>query len=520
MLHCPICGLQYSTDTQVCPVDNSPLQADPTAIGDETPVDPLIGYTHDDKYRIEKRLGIGGMCTVYRARHLLIDRPVAIKVLNPRFVEDEAAQVRFRREARAAGRLQHTNAVGVTDFGSTSGYVYIVMELLEGRTLREVLAKEAPLDTARAVALMLQTAAAVAAAHEAGIIHRDLKPANIFIVQNSEVPAVVKVLDFGIAKLAAESFDDDDPKTLTLVGVMIGTPRYMSPEQCDGAELTPAADVYSLGVILYEMLSGVVPFSGSTPLAIAIKHSSEEPRRPSEYVASIPPALEQVVLHALQKRPEDRPANAAEFRLELLATAERLGLEHAAVTSAPDIQALRDVGTESPSGRLVIDISRLRENRAATSSGETTVISPALAAAVINSDSTGAPAYSASVSSGKQSFPRVRIELGQIQRFRKEPLLILALAGLILVAAISYFALRSQDVAPATNANATASPSPSVSPTPAPTPLPTSEQKHSAANANANANANENTNENANKKKGSKVGRALKKVGRILKKPF
>ncbi|HYN26127.1 MAG TPA: protein kinase [Pyrinomonadaceae bacterium] len=482
----------------------------------ETPVDPLIGHTLDDKYRIEKRLGIGGMGTVYRARHLLIDRPVAIKVLNPRFVEDEAAQMRFRREARAAGRLQHTNAVGVTDFGRTSdGYVYIVMELLEGCTLREVLAKEAPLDTARAVALMLQTAAAVAAAHDAGIIHRDLKPANIFIVQNSEVPAVVKVLDFGIAKLAAESLEDDDSKTLTLVGAMIGTPRYMSPEQCDGAELTPAADVYSLGVILYEMLSGVVPFSGSTPLAIAMKHASEEPRRPSEYLASIPPALEEVVLHALEKRPEDRPANAAEFRLELLATAERLGLEHAAPTSAPDIQALRNVGTESPSGRLIIDISRLRENRAATSSGnELTVISPALAAAVINRDSAGAPAYSASVSSGKRSFPRVSIELGKrIERAGSKPVLLLAGSlALILTAGIGYLALRSANTTPATGANAAATPSPSVSPTPSPTPAPRQEEKKRPANANANA--------NANKKKGSKIGRALRKVGRILKKPF
>jgi len=514
MLHCPICGRQYSTETQVCPEDNSPLQADSTLSG-EIPVDPLIGHTLDDKYRIEKRLGIGGMGTVYRARHLLIDRPVAIKVLNPRFVEDEAAQLRFRREARAAGRLQHTNAVGVTDFGSTSdGYVYIVMELLEGRTLREVLAKEAPLDTARAVALMLQTADAVAAAHDAGIIHRDLKPANIFIVQNSEVPAVVKVLDFGIAKLAAESLEDDDSKTLTLVGAMIGTPRYMSPEQCDGAELTPAADVYSLGVILYEMLSGVVPFSGSTPLAIAMKHASEAPRRPSEYVASIPAPLEEVVLHALEKRPEDRPANAAEFRRELLATADRLGLEHAAATSAPDIQALREVGTESPSGRLIIDISRLRENRAATSSGnELTVISPALGAAVLNRDSSGASTYSASVSSGKRSFPRVSIELGQqIKRAGSKPLPLLAgVLALILTAGIGYLAFRSANTTPVTGANAAATPSPTVSPKPSPTPAP-KEEKKPPENANANA--------NANKKKGSKIGGALRKVGRILKKPF
>ncbi len=512
MLHCPICGRQYSADTQVCPEDHSLLQADATGIV-EVPVDPLIGYTLDEKYRIEKRLGIGGMGTVYRARHLLIDRPVAIKVLNPRFVEDEAAQVRFRREAKAAGRLQHANAVGVTDFGSTSeGYVYIVMELLEGRTLREVLAKEAPLDTARAVALMLQTAAAVAAAHEAGIIHRDLKPANIFIVQNSEVPAVVKVLDFGIAKLAAESLEDDDSKTLTLVGVMIGTPRYMSPEQCDGAELTPAADVYSLGVILYEMLSGVVPFSGSTPLAIAMKHSAEEPRPPSEYVASIPPALEKVVLHALEKRPEDRPANAAEFRLELLATAERLGLEHAALTSAPDMQALRDIATESPSGRLVIDISRLRENRAATSGSEMTVISPALAAEVINRDSAGAPAYSASVSSGKRSFPRVSVKLGQQFGGNKRLLLLAGLLALILTGGIGYLALRPLNPTPATVVNAVASPSPTASPTPSPTPTPSATPTPDDEKATANA--------NAKTKKGSKIGGALRKVGRILKKPF
>src|SRR6266850_2065915 len=336
MLHCPTCGRHYTADLAVCPEDQTPLQADVTVAG-AAPVDPLVGHTLDDKYRLEARLGIGGMGTVYRARHWLIDRPVAVKVLNPRFVEDEAARTRFRREAKACGRLQHVNAVTVTDFGtSQDGYVYLVMELLEGRTLRDVLAKEAPLDPARAVSLMLQVSAAVAAAHEAGIIHRDLKPANIFVTQNADVPAVVKVLDFGIAKLAADSLDEDEPKNLTQVGAMIGTPRYMSPEQCNGLELTPAADVYSLGVILYEMLTGTVPFSGSTPLAIAMKHATDIPQRPREIVFSIPEDLERVVLRALEKRPEDRPANAAAFGDELLKTAERLGLEHAAVTSGPD----------------------------------------------------------------------------------------------------------------------------------------------------------------------------------------
>src|SRR6266851_21578 len=292
MLQCPTCGRRYSSDFKICPEDQSPLQAD-TTNAESPATDPMLGQTLDDKYRLDAQLGVGGMGTVYRARHLLIDRPVAVKVLNPRFVEDEAARTRFRREAKACGRLQHVNAVTVTDFGtSQDGYVYLVMELLEGRTLRDILAKEAPLDPARSVSLMLQVSAAVAAAHEAGIIHRDLKPGNIFIVQRAEVPAVVKVLDFGIAKLAADSLDEDEPKTLTQVGAMIGTPRYMSPEQCNGAELTPAADVYSLAVILYEMLTGTVPFSGTSPLAIAMKHTSEVPRSPRDFVSAIPPALE------------------------------------------------------------------------------------------------------------------------------------------------------------------------------------------------------------------------------------
>src|SRR6266545_1918225 len=468
MLHCPTCGRHYSAAFEICPDDQSPLQADATA-GGPSPVDPLVGHTLDDKYHLEARLGIGGMGTVYRARHLLIDRPVAVKVLNQRFVEDEAARTRFRREARAAGRLQHTNAVTVTDFGeSNDGYVYLVMELLEGRTLRDVLAKEAPLDAARSVSLMLQVSAAVAAAHEAGIIHRDLKPANIFIVQRAEVPALVKVLDFGIAKLAAESLDEDEPMTLTQVGTMIGTPRYMAPEQCDGAELTPAADVYSLGVILYEMLTGTVPFSGSTPLAIALKHTSEMPRSPRDFVSSIPPALEEIVLHTLEKQPRDRPANAEEFRRELLETAERLGLEHAAVTSSPNLKALRDVGTESPSGRLVIDISRLRENRATNSGASEITVIGSSSVRSNETDSSGRAAQTAKTS----SFPRVSIPLNVMRRSRRQIVMIAAIVAAVLLIGITIW-VRSRNAALATNAVVAASPSPSVTPSPSPTPAET-----------------------------------------------
>src|SRR2546428_1810280 len=346
-----------------------PLRADDTLV--DAPVDRLIGQVFDGKYRLDERLGGGGMGTVYRATHLLIDRPVAIKVLSQRFVGDETAQQRFRREARAAGHMQHPNAVTVTDFGATGyGYLYIVMELLEGQTLRELLAREGPLDPARAVSIILQASAAVGAAHEGRLIHRDLKPANIFIEQRPNLPAVVKVLDFGVAKFMVEEHEDDDYNTLTQVGAIIGTPRYMSPEQCTGAApLTPASDVYSFGVILYEMLAGVVPFSAETPLALAMKQVTELPRPLHEIVANIPEELESVVNHALAKNPADRPANANEFRRELHANLEALGLEHADRLATPWMGDLRRPGTESPSEPLLLDITRLRQVQAPTRSG-------------------------------------------------------------------------------------------------------------------------------------------------------
>lgn len=501
MLHCPTCGRHYSPDFAICPEDKSPLQADATVM-DSPPADPLIGHTLDEKYRLEERLGVGGMGTVYRARHLLIDRPVAVKVLNRLFVEDEAARTRFRREARAAGRLQHPNAVTVTDFGeSQDGYVYLVMELLEGRTLRDVLAKEAPLDVARSVALMLQISAAVAAAHEAGIIHRDLKPANIFIVQHPEVPAVVKVLDFGIAKLASELLDDEDSFTLTQVGAMIGTPRYMSPEQCDGVELTPAADVYSLGCILYEMLTGTVPFSGATPLAIAVRQTSEIPRSPRDFVSSIPAALEQVVLHTLEKRPEDRPPNAAAFREELLATADRLGLEHAAITSSPNMAALRSVATESPSGRLIIDISRLREKIATNPDTELTAISTAVKTQGADGHDSRATAPVA-----REPFPRISLSLtGSDQAKKRFKIIAIVIAAVLLIGIA--LAVRSRNAESLADPIVEVSPSPTPEPTPLPSPSPSPTPKVEPRKP-------------VQPKKEGKLKSFTNKIKRIFKKPF
>ncbi|HYX42004.1 MAG TPA: serine/threonine-protein kinase, partial [Pyrinomonadaceae bacterium] len=360
----------------------------------------------------------------------LIDRPVAIKVLNTRFVEDESARARFRREARAAGRLRHQNAVAVTDFGQTSdGLVYIVMELLEGRSLRDVLALEAPLDVARAVSMMLQTAAAVAAAHEAGIIHRDLKPGNIYIVQRRNSPPIVKVLDFGIAKLAADAVEDAETNTLTQTGVMIGTPRYMSPEQCDGAKLTPASDVYSLGIILYEMLTGTTPFTGASPLAIAVQHSSKPPTPPRELRPTIPEPLEAIILRMLAKRPEERPADAGELRRELYATAQRLGLEHAAEFNAPTFDVLREAGTETPSGRLVLSLERLREQRAAAYPRETTLLADTSGNVPAHTDRIAA-AHTGANGARPRVFTRLRIFIKeQQQQHQIRRISPLALAG-------------------------------------------------------------------------------------------
>ena len=467
MLKCPRCSKQYPDDVHVCPLDLTPLHADETVA--DLIIDPLLRRVFEGKYRLDERLGGGGMGTVYRATHLLIDRPVAIKVLSQRFVGDSTAKQRFRREARAAGRMHHPNAVSVTDFGATAdGYLYIVMELLEGRTLRELLAREAPLDVARIVSIMLQTCAAVSAAHDVGLIHRDLKPANIFIEQRSNTPAVVKVLDFGVAKFAVEEQADDDFQTLTQVGAIIGTPRYMSPEQCSGSGgVTPASDVYSLGIILYEMLSGAVPFSAETPLALALRHVSEPPRPLREIVPDVPEKLEAITLKALAKRPSDRYANANEMRQAILRAGQDLGLENAASAAAmPSLEALREAGQPSPSGRLVIDIGTLR----AQSSGA--------AIATVADDSTRI-GESDTRPPLRREISRLNIGLADSSRRKR----VYIVAALVLVVAILALGVvggrwwRGDNVAgvsanPVAAVSPTPTPTPEASPSPSPSPSP------------------------------------------------
>jgi serine/threonine protein kinase len=300
------------------------------------------------------------------------------------------------------------------------------------------------------------------------LIHRDLKPANIFIEQRPDLPAVAKVLDFGIAKFAVDEHEDDDYQTLTQVGAIIGTPRYMSPEQCAGtAPLTPASDVYSLGIILYEMLTGVVPFSAETPLALAMKQVTEAPRPPREIVPAIPRELERVVLHALAKQAADRPPDANEFRRELHATAEELGLEHADSTVTPTMDDLRHAGTQSPSGRLVIDLATLRQVQAA-SSGE--------------SDAALATGAAAKAKFARMNVPMEKQGVAQVShRGRLAVAALIALIAIVAALGIGYrWRHNSDPVSSSQTANANvaapvaavASPAQSASPSPSPSPKP------------------------------------------------
>jgi serine/threonine protein kinase len=287
--------------------------------------DPLIGNVLDERYEIISHLGEGGMGTVYRARRVALGDEVAVKILHQKFVKDTAAVERFRREARAAARLHHPNIVGIHDFGETheggERRVFIVMELIDGESLRAILQREMSLPTERAVALMREICAGVGAAHRNSIVHRDLKPDNIICVARDAYGEreTVKVVDFGIAKLRDAT--DSATSTLTQAGMIMGTPYYMSPEQCRGEALDSRADVYSLAAILYEMLAGRPPFVAPTMTGIVAKHLTEPPP-PLPVRAGVTSALDWVVQRALAKSPADRQPDATVFLNELKAAME------------------------------------------------------------------------------------------------------------------------------------------------------------------------------------------------------
>jgi serine/threonine-protein kinase len=288
---------------------------------------PILGRTLGGRFRVVAFIGEGAMASVYRAVQDAEPRDVAVKVLHPRLVSDATFVARFRREARAAARIVHPSSVRIVDAGVDGKLLYIAMELLSGQDLFETLVLERRLAEARAVRIVAEVADALVVAHESGVVHRDLKPENIMLVRDEHDPAVerVKVLDFGIAKILVPELpeSDDTPHSmqtaLTGVDTVIGTPAYMSPEQCRGDAIDHRTDIYACGVLLYQLLSGQLPFTSSSTMEIAVMHVRTPPVPLGSKLTGIHPRLDGIVLRALSKWPAQRQQSAAELRDELRA---------------------------------------------------------------------------------------------------------------------------------------------------------------------------------------------------------
>jgi len=298
---CPVCERRFGGVTH-CPDDGVPLEPLPT-------VDPLLGRTLDGRFQIIERIGAGGMGVVYRATQLSIGREVAVKVLAGEIGADGERARRFRREARIISQLRHPNTVELYDYGAADGHRYLVTELLRGRTLREAL-DAGPFPHVRAATIIDEVCAALAEAHGAGVVHRDLKPANIFL-ERAGGEERVKILDYGVARTA--------DGTQTQPGRVVGTPEYMAPEQAQGRAVDASADIYALGVILYEMLAGRPPFEGGEPISVLYAHVHDTPPLFSDFEPPVeaPRGLEALAFRMLAKEPARRPGTVREVRKAL-----------------------------------------------------------------------------------------------------------------------------------------------------------------------------------------------------------
>jgi serine/threonine-protein kinase len=321
---CRACGRAFRGVEIFCPEDGSRLHV--AKRSSSRAADPLVGMVLDSRYRVSRILGEGGMGIVYEAFHQRIDRKVAIKVLREDFSSRPDVVERFRREAKSASRIGHPNIVDVMDFGDTPlGSSYFVMEMLEGEDLADLLSREVRLSPSRAVAIAYQCCRALAAAHEKGIVHRDLKPENIFLLERGGFPDFVKLVDFGVAKMTElDHAEGSGGRKLTRTGMIFGTPEYMSPEQANGQPLDHRVDIYALGIILYETLTGSVPFEGESFMAVLSKHAVQTvpPLREMWPGLSVSPELEAVVMCALTKSRDQRYPHMRAFAEALEAVPE------------------------------------------------------------------------------------------------------------------------------------------------------------------------------------------------------
>lgn len=320
MKACPQCKLKYPTDKTTCFVDGAVLVEIQ---------DPRIGTTVAGRYVLEDVIGEGGMATVYRAKHRVSDRHVAIKIMNPALAKNSVIQERFRREAKAAQKIAHPNIIEILEQGETGdGSLYLVMELLEGETLADVV-EHGKVSVERTLRILIQVARALARAHDLEVIHRDLKPENIFLARMPDGSEVVKLLDFGIAR----SMQD---VRLTGSGEVFGTPQYMAPERITSTEAGPAADLYALGIMAFEMFVGRLPFQAHDVATWFLKHMKEAPPSMRQFDPSLPEELDELVHELLAKDPSDRPVDAHKVHNDLGAIAAALGVQ-APVEASDDV---------------------------------------------------------------------------------------------------------------------------------------------------------------------------------------
>ncbi|MCB9556090.1 MAG: serine/threonine protein kinase [Deltaproteobacteria bacterium] len=297
---CPSCGRRFAADINFCPIDGEPLPSQGNA----------LGTILDGQIELEQVCGEGAMGTVYRAYQHSMDRYVAVKIMRPELTTNQALVRRFRREARAAAKLSHPSIITVYLVGDTDeGLPFIAMEYVEGITLEALCEQHAPLPVARAFDIATQIASALTEAHEHGVIHRDLKPGNILLSSKRSGRDEIKVVDFGIAKIS----EGDEESQLTQTGAVFGTPYYLSPEQASGAKVDQRSDVYSLGVVLYHMLTGALPFRGSSSMEVLLQHIKELPPPPRTINPALSPAVENVILTSLEKDPQRRYQSAQAF---------------------------------------------------------------------------------------------------------------------------------------------------------------------------------------------------------------